>query len=415
METLGAAQTASPDSDADTRAPFVGLLVYLGFDFLRPQDVFLQLRPWHPMLVVGVTTLLVTLWRRRHRLREGVTPLLPFTVLLGVAALSTLLGVDPARSARALVDVAKMLALVWLLLVLVSNQSRLGAALWVITLSLGVLATAAIVQGVDAGLMSEFRIEAVVQGPPGNHDGPFRDNNNLARVLAASVPLWWFLFRRGQRAWQRALAALGLLAAVVAIEYTFSRSGFLALVVGLVVLASSSRPRWHGFAALLAAASAVVLLTPRPYLERLATVGAPLGEESVKGRLEIWHGAAGAMVERPLLGRGPGTFERAEPGSGVVPRSSHNVFVEMMVELGALGLAAYVWMLVAVLHGLHVARRGAAPALRLGTFALEAAILAYLTASLALSSPFQSPLFVLLGVALALRNIASDGPPSRPA
>jgi O-antigen ligase len=123
-------------------------------------------------------------------------------------------------------------------------------------------------------------------------------------------------------------------------------------------------------------------------------------------RIEIWRRAVASATKRPVLGKGPGTFELREPGTAVAPLSSHNVFVEVLVEMGVLGLAAYVWLLGAVLLTLHRARRRAPPDVRIAGFALEAAILGYLTASLALSSPFQSPLFTLLGLSLAFARVA---------
>jgi O-antigen ligase len=130
-------------------------------------------------------------------------------------------------------------------------------------------------------------------------------------------------------------------------------------------------------------------------------------DASVQGRVEVWEGAAASTVERPLLGKGPGTFERREPGNPVRPRASHNIFVEVLAEMGAIGLATYAWVLAAALRALHVARRGAAVRLRDASFGLEAALLAFLTASLALSAPFQSVLFVFVGLSLALARIAA--------
>jgi O-antigen ligase len=384
------------------RAPFAGLLLYLCLDFLRPHDVFPVLRSWRPMLVVGSATLLAALWQRRGALLDGGHALLPLLALFGVAALSTVTSIDPARSARTLVEIAKMIAVVWLILVLVSTQRRFDSTLRVIALSLAALALAAVVQGVERGLMREFRVEAVVEGPAGEHDGPFRDNNNLARVLAMSVPLWWILARRAAPLWTRGAAVLGLLLAAVAVEFTFSRSGFVALLVAVAVLASSARPRWRGAAIFLAFVAALALFSPRPYLARIATIGQPLADPSVRERLGIWQRAGESMLERPLQGSGPGTFERPEPGGGSAPRSSHNIFIELFTEMGLAGLAAYAWMLIAALRGLHRARRGAAAPIRTASFGLQAAMLAYLGASLALSSPFQSPLFALIGLSLAL-------------
>jgi hypothetical protein len=73
------------------------------------------------------------------------------------------------------------------------------------------------------------------------------------------------------------------------------------------------------------------------------------------------------------------------------------------------GMAAYIWLLLATFGALHRARRSAvgishAADLRTASVGLEAALFGYLTAGLTLSEPFQSPLFALIGLTLALQR-----------
>jgi len=97
------------------RWPVVGLLVYLWLDFMRPTDVFVELRFLHPMLVIGSATVAATLWQERTRLREGWRPLLPIAAVVAIVAVSVLISVDRSVSLRALIEVGKLLVLVWLM------------------------------------------------------------------------------------------------------------------------------------------------------------------------------------------------------------------------------------------------------------------------------------------------------------
>jgi probable O-glycosylation ligase (exosortase A-associated) len=394
---------------AALRWPMVGLLAYLWLDFMRPLDIYVELRAVRPMLVLGLVTLAVTAWRERRRLLDGGRRLLPVAALAAVVAVNVGASVDRAQSAWMLLHVGKMLALVWMLDRLVRSEGALRAALWVIVASLGVLALGAIGTASARGLLTEFRPALVIEGPPGLHDGAFRDNNDLARALVLSVPLWWVLAARPRPRWSRWAAAAGLVISVAAIECTFSRGGFVALLVGAAVIAQVYRPLWRSAALWLAFVAALLVLAPRPYLARIATLAAPGADASVQGRLGIWRDGAGILARQPVFGQGAGTFGSATEGTPSAGRASHNILLEVAAELGAVGLAAYAWLVLATLWRLHGLRRTASEAAWLGTAAtgIAAALLAYLTAGLALSAPFASPLFVLVGLSLALDRCAA--------
>jgi putative inorganic carbon (hco3(-)) transporter len=381
--------------------PFVGLLVYLWLDFMRPHDFFVELRAYRPMLVVGAMTLAAAGWHHRRRLLGRWRPLLPLLTLLVMVLLATIVSSNREQSLPTLVAVAKMLVVVWLLIALVSTKQRFQAVLWAISTALLVLAVCAIVEGFDRGLMSRFTIDRVIEGPPGNGDGPLRDNNNLARVLALSLPLWWMLVASSRR-WLRVMAVAGFVATVAGIEFTFSRSGFLAMVVAVSGIALAYRPLWRAALIPPLFVAALLILSPRPYLDRIASIGHPTEDTSVQGRVEIWKEYLHAVAKAPVLGGGPGTVR-----VGPHRRTSHNVFIEVFAETGLLGLLAYGWVLAATLLDLYRLRQRAGPGLlRTASYGLQAALLAYLTAGLALSAPFQGPLFALIGLALALGELA---------
>ncbi len=424
------------------RWPFVGLLAYLWMDFMRPHDMWVELRAWRPMLAIGLITLLATAWQRREHLLDGTGGLVPLVLLIFATAVSAALGMAPQRATATLVELTKMLALVWLLASLVTSERRLGAVLWVIALSLGVLAVGAIAQGVERGLMHDRHMALAAQGPLGLHDGVYRDNNDLARVLAMALPLWWALGWIASRYIARAAAAVGFALTVVAIEYTFSRSGLIAMLAAVAALALAARPRWRGGLAFAAFAALLFVCSPQPYVDRIATIAHPLADNSFQGRLSVWSEVLRAAREHPLRGRGPGTFQLGDqPSTTPVRRAPHNIFVEVFTEQGALGLAAYGAVLAAAFLWLRRARRPPVEAvdpLRTGgrgsrravpqwgrrlrgsvalpterlrslSIGLQSALVALLTAGLALGGPYRSPLFVLYGLALALSRMREAG------
>lgn len=80
------------------------------------------------------------------------------------------------------------------------------------------------------------------------------------------------------------------------------------------------------------------------YLERFKSV-ADFQEVSNKGRLMIWRESLGAIIERGLFGGvGLGNFPLVldfEPESSKIGVSAHNLYLEVMVEVGLLGLILF--------------------------------------------------------------------------
>jgi len=392
------------------RWPVVGLLVYLWLDFMRPTDVFVELRFLHPMLVIGSATVAATLWQERTRLREGWRPLLPIAAVVAIVAVSVLISVDRSVSLRALIEVGKLLVLVWLMERLLRSEARIRAVLAVLVFSLGVLAIQAIADAQSLGEFVTMPTTVFIQGPTGLNDGAFRDNNDLGRVFVLGAPLGWALAAAPGSRWWRGAAAVALIVIIGGIEATFSRTGFLALLLAAEIVAQAYQPLRRALALWLAFVAVLLVVSPRTYLARLTSLPAASTDASVEGRLTIWRSASPAVRHRPLLGQGVGTFRLDTDGKTKVRRPSHNIVVELAVELGAAGLAAYAWMILEALWRLWQLRiASCSPFASTAAVGLAAALLAYLAAGLSLSHPFGSPVFVLLGLSLAL---ARGQPPS---
>lgn len=395
---------------AALRWPLVGLLAYLWMDCMRPLDMYPALRSVRPMMLVGVVTLAVTARREGWQGLQAWRALCPAAALAAAVAASIAVSVDPARSVAVLSDVLKMLVLVWMCERLVRSEPSVRAVLWVIGLSCAVLALGAIDSARALDLWREFTPQRVIEGPAGLGDGALRDNNDLARMLVLSVPLWWSLAALRAAPWIRWLAAAALVLSIAGIESTFSRGGFLALLIGTAVVALSYRPLWRGAALWLAFVAALLACSPRTYLARLETILHAGTDQSFQGRVGVWEDAWRMVQQRPLLGQGAGTFRVGENGQPDARRAAHNIVVEVAAEIGLVGLAAYGWLWFETLRRLARLRRLAAQASWIATAAvgIEAALLAYLTASMALNGAFRSPLFVLIGLSLALERCADE-------
>jgi len=130
-----------------------------------------------------------------------------------------------------------------------------------------------------------------------------------------------------------------------------SRGSYIALVAGLlaanVMLGRLAHRRATifvmGFCAALAV-GVVALVSPevRDFFVVLMTRGHETENlESFGGRLRVWEFGLQVFKEHPLLGTGYGTYPE-----GVEGGHFHNVFIELLVTTGTVGLGGYVAFLV---------------------------------------------------------------------
>lgn len=181
--------------------------------------------------------------------------------------------------------------------------------------------------------------------------------------LAAAATMYAAWQRRPHWGWP-----VVALAAAMTVQLSGTRFALLLLPVA-VVAAFIRRGKVAGavFAiALVVGAAAGGWVAEIGQLESAAGRTADDGLTSVAGggggtrvRLEVWTSAAESILERPVLGHGPGRFRAATSrdrtltvaqleGGDVLYVDAHNVVVEHLVTTGVLGAAALLaWLLLA--------------------------------------------------------------------
>lgn len=167
-------------------------------------------------------------------------------------------------------------------------------------------------------------------------------------ALAAAAPL------------HRALwMAAALLAAANVMLMTQGRTGHLVLVVLALYLGYGWR-RWRGLAiaaGAMTATIAILVLSPGQFQQRygLAGSGQPPTQAGVwaqgsnQQRMDFYRASLAIIEEHPLAGVGTGGFPRAYADKtrgthAVQTRNPHNEYLHITVQLGAIGLAALLWL-----------------------------------------------------------------------
>ena len=193
--------------------------------------------------------------------------------------------------------------------------------------------------------------------------------NVLAGALVLTIPFTLALAvepRWSRRGWWPLLAALLALSGLLPLVLTQSRGAMLATGVALLVLLLLRWPATAWTLPLLAAAAAYGVYTIgwRAILDALSSNTSLVG---LSGRVEIWDRAWHALHDFAWTGVGHGLFAPVVPWlypyftlAGDIPHA-HNLLLQVGMDMGVVGILAYLGVLVAVFFMAgHTLRRAAA-------------------------------------------------------
>jgi O-antigen ligase len=253
--------------------------------------------------------------------------------------------------------------------------------------------------------------------------GTIGDPNELATVLVAGVILGGVLFSLLRRSPTLRLAAgAGAVVCAAGLFSTFSRGGLVALAFAALA-AMFVGGQWRGRAVAVgavAALSAVLffgVFAPKQASERITKV------DGGTGRTDIWN-IGGRMVEaHPIRGVGAGNFQVSavhyvlKPGAIQYdyfidhPKVAHNTYLQVLSELGFVGLGLFLSILGFAFACVVKAARLFAEArdrdMELLARGVLLAVIGIFAADFFISGQFSKQLWLLLGMCPALLAIAS--------
>jgi putative inorganic carbon (hco3(-)) transporter len=246
-------------------------------------------------------------------------------------------------------------------------------------------------------------------------NGALFNPNDLAINIALNWPICVMLFFAARNPLFKALWGFGLLAMLRGVMMTYSRSGFLALSIGILIVLFEfgwrGGRRWMLALPFLFLVPAVVL-APTNYGARLESiVGTPeaaaMDRHSAEARKELLIQSIEITATHPLFGIGVGNFQ-SYTGMWMV---THNTYTEFSSEGGIPALVIFILILKKAFQNLRSVRRSPALTedddLQLIASALWAAMAAYTVgAFFACTMRLLFPYF-LVGYTTALYKIAN--------
>ncbi|MCB9891997.1 MAG: O-antigen ligase family protein [Planctomycetes bacterium] len=256
----------------------------------------------------------------------------------------------------------------------------------------------------------------------GRLTGWMGDPNDFAIGLAIAVPLILGQWRVQRSLVVRFMLGAALAAIFACILFSESRGGLAFLGLGLV-WAARSELRWSRLRTgllVLSFVGLVVILLPEGFRERLDSLhdswaGRDRGHAtSVVRRVALVRAGLDMTWDRPITGVGLGNFRVvASRYEASVPHllPAHNMFVEIMAEVGVLALVAYLAWLGRIAKHLRDAREALArmdEGFRSLHRGLVILVVLYLVSGLLRNCEYDAALWALLGLVVAGAHVARE-------
>ena len=374
-------------------------------------------------LVKGAGLVLAAVWAGALADRRSAIPFLPRDkplVGIGAAAFwlwgvsSALWAIDVGAVTTYISRVGQGLLLFLIVYSAVREPKHLRWFVWVFSLGSFVAGALGLVHGTSAG---SGRLVSAAIGDP----------NFLAAALIPGLVLQAFLFMTTRSQLARTLLVAIAVVTAISLFMTQSRGGIAGLVAALLaglILGGPARLRFVIAGLLIAAAGVTYYSFAASQSARDRITNFSFSPESSSGRSDLWTVALREFDAHPLTGVGGGNYVAAKAAYATEtvnltrldrvvddPIVTHNTYLEILAELGLVGISLFALIALSALAiGLRAIRRlgraGFTETALLGR-GIVIATMGMLTAYTFLSAQYEKNLWLLLGASAALAAIAS--------
>lgn len=256
----------------------------------------------------------------------------------------------------------------------------------------------------QTGLIYEALVDRGIKRSAGlSHPGV------ISFVFNLLIPYIIYLCYEARSKRQRTLFFVSSLICITAVLLTHTRAAFFSLILIFLVLTAKKVIKVNvptAVGVVVAVVISGVLLMPSSFFSRVLTFSKYLQEGSVKIRLENQMNALELFLENPVAGTGLGSFEELNPAARPVNKEVTNMLLEIASEMGIIGLASMLTVIVFLLKdSLYIERfYRSVPGCNLGTIMLTS-ILVSLFSSCFMSNQDFREWWLFISFPVIIRNI----------
>jgi putative inorganic carbon (hco3(-)) transporter len=282
-----------------------------------------------------------------------------------------------------------------------------------------ILVTAFTVLSIDRSCILESRMHSWANFDENKRDvGPLAFGSNLTAAYLALFAMFLWGVLQFIKAKKYKLLGYGLVAITLyATMYQFSRGGYLAVLVSVLVLGIlKDRKLLVVLGVFLLTWQLVVPVAVRQRVTMTENASGQL-ESSAQTRIDLWKESWDSFVHSPIVGNGYATYQFGQHAGGLT--DTHDWFIKVLVETGIVGMIMYLFLLQQILaQAFRLFRRGNDPLYR----GLGLGLLLGLCASMVANCfgdrwsylEITGPVFVLVAAAVRANQLTAQEPLSQP-
>lgn len=379
------------------------VLIYLFFEYVRPQNIYEPLQgPPYARIVIGLALGAFVLERRKIRI--GIPEL--FLGLFSVIVLASSIGAfNPSMSYERFTDYYSWVVIYLLIANVVDTEDRFLIFMLCFLLYSFKMSQFGTRSWAGSGFV--FR-EWGTTGAPGF----FRNSGEFGIQMCIFLPLIVaFIQALGENwpLWLKVVFWVAAGTAITGIVGSSSRGAVLGAAAVALWLLMKSRRKLRGLTVTIVLAVIVYVIIPPAQKARFEAMG---GDPTSVSRTTYWRHGLEIMRDYPMLGIGFGNW--AEYHEVVYGRRAlpHNIFIQAGAELGYTGLIVFVALLSSTFFINRNTRRLASRRPQTGRFAfymahgLDGAMVGFVASGFFVTVLYYPFFWINLAMTVALNNAA---------
>jgi hypothetical protein len=311
----------------DTTTWFRFTLLYLLVDYARPQDMIPGVGKIRPALLV-MAVLIYFLIKNRALLVKGSQQIKMIWYFIGLLAIFIPFARNNYYAYSTANEMLKFMPFILSVLVCVNSIERLKSFM-----------------KFYVGLMIYISLYAMTHGGMGSGNY-FADENDVSLYINMVIPFCYFLFLIEDKKWTKIFFGAGLMIGLLTVVISFSRGGFVGLVIMFFIVWLVSPRKMVTVVAILFLGTIVYFYSGDTYRKEMGTV-TDTKESTAKARLNSWASGWDMFLDNPQ-GVGGNNFQVRFPeyqgerfNRGMWGRVAHSLWFTLIPELGVVGIIIY--------------------------------------------------------------------------
>lgn len=290
---------------------------------------------------------------------------------------SYLVASNKNRALEGILDLVKDVIIIYCILFALRRPNLWRQTIWLIILITTILCLLGVYQSISGNYQQDFFGFARAKIEPNGfrNGGPIHEPNMWAQVLAAVVPLVIFRIIHEPRKVTKLLGAAMLIIILIDLLNTYSRGGYVALGVAVILTLFVFEKRFNPMVAFAVLGVIILLLPflPASYLVRFNSLASlnPTTENGIYqdssfvGRSsEVLSGLL-MFAKHPILGIGVANYENNYQKYAQLiglefrneERQAHSLYVEVLSETGIIGIISFLGIIASLFTGLSRAKK----------------------------------------------------------